>query len=62
MKFMCDNVIATVYLKYHHAVINLDRANESMYHALGYGTIMFLQAMMTFDKVLNFWIHAFIIL
>ncbi|XP_028404698.1 tetratricopeptide repeat protein 39B-like [Dendronephthya gigantea] len=25
-------------------------ANESMYHALGYGTIMFLQAMMTFDK------------
>ncbi len=29
-----------------------DRANESMYHALGYGTIMFMQAMMTFDKVL----------
>ena len=27
------------------------RANESMYHALGYGTIMFLQAVMTFDKV-----------
>lgn len=25
-------------------------ANESMYHALGYGTIMFLQAVMTFDK------------
>ena len=22
-----------------------------MYHALGYGTIMFLQAVMTFDKV-----------
>ncbi|XP_046845463.1 tetratricopeptide repeat protein 39B-like [Xenia sp. Carnegie-2017] len=27
-------------------------AKESMYHALGYGTIMSLQALMTFDKVL----------
>ena len=29
----------------------MSRASESMYHALGYGTIMFLQAVMTFDKV-----------
>ena len=27
------------------------RVNESMYHALGYSTIMYLQAMMTFEPV-----------
>ena len=32
------------------------RVNESMYHALGYSTIMYLQAMMTFEPVRISWL------
>ena len=42
MRFKNVNIVC---LKLHF------RARESMYHALGYSTIMFLQAVMTFEQV-----------
>ena len=35
----------------HLFVFSLGRAGSSMYHAVGYGTLMYLQAAMTFDAV-----------
>ena len=37
---------------------NIFRADRSMYHALGYGTIMYLQATLTFEMVSRITIYV----
>ena len=62
--FICNNFFAVstntpipgqwheqLFILYHVSDLYVYRADRSMYHALCYGTIMYLQATMTFEVV-----------
>ena len=39
-------------------ILNFFRAETSMYHAIGYSTLLFLEAVMTFETVSTVVVHA----